>query len=62
MTKAMHCDGPSCNAWTRTQVEGWVTTAEFPLQRGCSLHFCSWDCCIKYGSLREPMTVVQLRG
>ena len=52
MSKATHCDGPGCDTWARTLLSGWVSVKD-------GLDFCSWDCAIKYGATREPVTGVK---
>lgn len=60
MSLATRCDGPGCNTWTRTLLDGWVQVIELPciLEYDHAMDFCSWDCLLKYAATREPMTVV----
>jgi hypothetical protein len=57
MSIANHCDGPQCNTWTRTILDGWIELFEMPYDRNnyIPLHFCSWDCLLKYSATHEPM-------
>lgn len=56
------CQGPNCDSHQRSEVgstppytSGWVRVSD-----GKPHDFCSWDCLIKYGAQREPMTEVTL--
>jgi hypothetical protein len=52
-----HCDGPGCDTWTRTMLEGWVQVIELPCASDCKYarHFCSWDCLLRFGAAKEPI-------
>lgn len=58
MSLAMHCDAPGCKAWTRTMLEAWIEVYELPSRkkRDDALHFCSWDCLLRHGATKEPIT------
>lgn len=59
MSMAMHCDGPECDTWTYPGwlADGWITVEEYgePVR---PLHFCYWDCLLKYGASKEPISVL----
>lgn len=59
MSMAMHCDGPECNAWVVSGwlADGWLTVSEWG-EGDSNLHFCYWDCLLKYGASKEPIEVV----
>ena len=52
MSRAWHCDGPSCDTWTRGLGLGeWaIITSRFA--------FCSWDCVLRYAALKTPTEVI----
>lgn len=51
-----HCDGPDCRTWTtKPKKHGFLTVS----WDGRVFHFCSWDCTLKYGATKEPITVIE---
>ena len=53
MSLAIHCD--SCETWGRgTMTEGFLKVN----WDGLLLHFCSWDCILRYAADMTPMTVL----
>lgn len=55
--RVYHCDGPDCerhwSAYAHRQLEMPVIT-----NAGPTLHFCGWDCVLKYAATYEPPTVI----
>ena len=60
------CDGPDCEANLTTHAEQpatFLTVKEnpgFPHEQGAELHFCDWDCALKYGARFEPTERIDL--
>ena len=55
MTMATHCDGPSCNGWTRgLGLEDWLTV-------NGSRHFCGWGCLASYAANRPWVQQVEVK-
>jgi hypothetical protein len=51
-----HCDGPDCE-------RNWAGTAHAEhglsvVGKGWDLHFCGWDCVLRYGATIEPEEVI----
>jgi hypothetical protein len=62
MSTAIHCDGPECTSWLKTgrhfeDNAGFLTVYWGNLVTD-NLDFCSWDCCIKYGATKPPLTII----
>lgn len=56
MSKAYHCDADDCDAWTfRRKHNGFLTVHG---QGVGALHFCSWDCVLKFSAKFEPMEIM----
>lgn len=56
MTTAWHCDFEGCDTWTRHGYKhGFLKVSD---GSGRKLHFCSWDCNMKFSSKFEPVQVV----
>lgn len=52
------CDAPECEGHVRTastRPETIITVSEGP---GHSLHFCNWDCVLRYSATRPPVEEV----
>lgn len=56
MTKAIHCDGPSCITWTK---EEEVNFFELYFENE-DYAFCSWDCLIKFAAIRKPIEEIRI--
>jgi hypothetical protein len=56
--RTYHCDGPDCE---RTWGQQGHKELLMPVitNAGPSLHFCSWDCVMRYAATKEPETVVE---
>jgi hypothetical protein len=56
------CDGPECEGHVRTAATrpaaGFVTVTESG--GGRSLHFCTWDCVLRFSAAKPPTEVVPL--
>lgn len=54
MSRAIHCD--ECDTWGRgTMTQGFVRVN----WDGLRLDFCSWDCLLRHGMTRKPITRIQ---
>jgi hypothetical protein len=58
--RAFYCDGPGCNGHQRSIATrpgpSWVTVTENGSSR--TLHFCLWDCVLKYAAAQEPVEII----
>ena len=56
MTKAIHCDGPSCITWVKEEdmrfFELYFDSEDYA--------FCSWDCLIKFSVIKKPIEEVDI--
>jgi len=67
--RTFYCDAEGCERHVRTaSLTGrpsansgviWVTDPGG--HGGRTLHFCSWDCILKYAAGQEPMEIIALR-
>jgi hypothetical protein len=56
MSKAYHCDSDDCEEWTfRKRRNNFLTVNGKGVG---SLHFCSWDCVLKFSAKFEPMEIL----
>lgn len=60
MSKAIHCDGPTCTAWARLDSEKEVERFLELFFEDEDYTFCSWDCIIKFAIIRKPMEEIKL--
>lgn len=64
--RIFHCDGPECDRNVQTQAEHpptFVTTYEepgFPHEPRNEMHFCSWNCVLKYAVKFEPPEIIPM--
>jgi hypothetical protein len=56
--RTYHCDGPDCE-------RNWSQSAYLALEMPTvthagphALHFCGWDCLLRYAATKEPETVI----
>lgn len=60
------CNGPECERWHESQypVSGHFILVREPGDQGAvtELHFCSWDCVLKFAATIEPSEVIPLHG
>lgn len=60
--RTFHCDGPECEHHVRTVARRpqagfiFVTTND----SAATLHFCTWDCVLKYAATKPPVEYVAL--
>jgi len=55
--RIFHCDGPDCERHVRTmnaKPAMFLTVDEHEVH----LHFCGWDCVLRYAAAKEPEMVV----
>ena len=56
MTIGWHCDLDSCDSWTRHGYKhGFLKIKDGP---SSELHFCSWDCILKFSAKFDPVQVI----
>jgi hypothetical protein len=56
--RKFYCDGPECDRRVTTQKATppvFLTVLEF---EGPDLHFCGWDCVLRYAGQKEPEQIV----
>lgn len=58
MSKAYHCDGEDCDSWTYHKKNHDFLTVKG--QGGGALHFCSWDCILKFSAKFEPINILDV--
>ncbi len=63
--RIFHCDWKGCDAHVHTiaakpESPGWFTVTETG-QDTKPLHFCTWDCILKYAAQFEPPTIIPMR-
>lgn len=61
------CNGPDCEHWHETQypISGVFILVREPGDTGIApteLHFCSWDCVLRFAGQIEPSEVIPLHG
>jgi hypothetical protein len=58
--RIFYCDGPDCERHVRTASSrpeaGYIFVTEGGSTR--TLHFCNWDCVLKYAAAKPPVDVV----
>ena len=58
MSTAHHCDTEGCDTWSRVpKKHGFLKITG---QGGNALHFCSWDCVLKYSARFAPLETVPM--
>lgn len=60
--RIFHCDGPDCERHVRTAASRPQAGYVFITEGGsaATLHFCNWDCVLKYAAAKPPVEVVSL--
>jgi hypothetical protein len=59
--KVFYCDGPECERHARTVAKRPASGFVFVTEGGSgALHFCGWDCVLKYAATKPPEEVVAL--
>lgn len=58
--RTFYCDGPECERHVRTASRRPAGSFIFVTESGSSatLHFCSWDCVLKYAATKPPLEIV----
>lgn len=56
MANAWHCDERGCDTWSRSPYT--VGFLKISPARGMELHFCCWDCVLKYAATKTPLEVM----
>lgn len=60
--RIFYCDGPDCERHVRTAGSRPQAGFVFVTEGGsaATLHFCNWDCVLKYAATKPPVEVVSL--
>jgi hypothetical protein len=55
-----YCDGPECERHVRTAAHRPAAGFVFVTEGGSggTLHFCGWDCVLKYAATKPPEEVI----
>lgn len=62
--RTYYCEGPECQTHARTLSPppylpaGFLRVEEWRGHEVGEHHFCSWDCCIKFGAQIPPMETI----
>lgn len=57
MAKALVCDGPDCNSWS-LDMDLFLTVKRSVMTD--ELHFCLWDCVLRYAAQFEPTEIIEV--
>jgi hypothetical protein len=60
--RVFYCDGPDCEAHTRTASTRPVAFIVVTEEAGRSLHFCTWDCILKHAATKPPVEAIPMNG
>lgn len=55
MSKAIHCDGPTCTAWAKFDSEKEVSRFYELFHDDEEYTFCSLDCVIKFAAVQQQL-------
>jgi hypothetical protein len=57
-----YCDGPDCERHVRTAAKRPTGGFIFVTEGGSfgTMHFCTWDCVLKYAATKPPVEIVVL--
>lgn len=60
MALAWHCDYLECNTWQKvdTSIPLFIEVREHTPDSISTMHFCCWDCLLKFSAGIKPMRVV----
>jgi hypothetical protein len=60
--RTFYCDGPDCERHVRTAASRPEAGYIFVTEGGFAgtLHFCNWDCVLKYAAAKPPVETVAL--
>ena len=60
--RTFYCDAPECDGHVRTAgrrtAPGMITAKDRMGGPTATLHFCSWDCVLKYAATVEPVETI----
>lgn len=56
------CDSEDCERHVRTTSTHPPTFIAVTEDAGDALHFCSWDCVLKFAATKPPMEVIPMGG
>lgn len=56
--RTFHCDGPDCERHVRTRQAAPPLFLTVTRDVDPDLHFCGWDCVLRYAGQIEPETVI----
>jgi len=56
--RVFHCDGPECDRHVRTAGTRPTTFLAVAATGEPTLHFCGWDCVLRFAASKEPETVI----
>jgi hypothetical protein len=56
--RIFHCDGPDCDRHVRTLQTSPPMFLVVNEHAGPDLHFCGWDCVLRYAATKEPEIVI----
>lgn len=61
--RQFNCDGPDCASTqferdAQNPPDHWLTVMWHGPGSSAPLHFCLWDCLLKYGAQQPPVTVI----
>jgi hypothetical protein len=60
--RTFYCDGPDCERHVKTAASRPAAGFLFVTEGGSArtLHFCNWDCVLKYAATKPPVEIVSL--
>ncbi len=60
--RIFYCDGPDCERHVRTALSRPQAGYVFVTEGGpdATLHFCNWDCVLKYAATKPPVEIVAM--
>lgn len=56
--RIFHCDGPDCDRHVRTRRDSPPMFLTVHDDTAPDVHFCGWDCALRYAAQKEPETVI----
>ena len=67
MSSGIHCDGPACDTWAfydMAQNSGFLSVFDgvFATLATRVLHFCCWDCLLRYAGEQSPLDKYNFNG
>jgi hypothetical protein len=57
--RTFYCDGPDCERHVRTGRRTCSHVFLTVTEQSYALHFCGWDCVLRYAAAKEPETVIE---